>query len=65
MSKNEVSFMSQCPNGHMPTSVFDREQLRKSLEEDTLQLFCVMCGIPWTPGAKEKENIKRYLERNP
>jgi hypothetical protein len=49
----------------MPTSVFDREQLRRSLEEDRLQLFCVMCGIPWTPGAEEKENIKRYLEKNP
>jgi hypothetical protein len=62
---DKVSFGSQCPKGHMPTLVFHREELQKSLKEGTLQLFCNTCGVPWTPGAQEKENIKRLLERNP
>ena len=56
MSENEVSFMSQCPNGHMPTSVFDREQLRKSLERKTLYNYSACCAV--RPGHLERRKRK-------
>jgi hypothetical protein len=53
---DKVSFGSQCPKGHMPTLVFHREELQKSLKEGTLQLFLqhVRCSLDTRSAGKGK-----------
>ena len=57
-----VSFVAQCPHGHMPSQTSGRATLLTDIEEGTAQFWCSLCGASWIPDEEEKHGIRGWLE---
>ena len=57
-----TGFSVPCPNGHTAHHTYDREELRKEIENGTLMYFCYTCNERWLPAAEDLANLLRRLD---
>lgn len=61
---DKVGFSVRCPNGHMPSQVFERSLLeRRLVSGQPIRLSCITCDLHWDAGANEREGISQVLDR--
>jgi hypothetical protein len=58
---DRVWFTSVCPQGHNRALIFDRTAAEGHLEKGTLQFYCLLCHIQWTPSHEEQLRFSACL----
>jgi hypothetical protein len=58
---HQISFVWQCPSGHMPTLTFDRTLLEDQLAAGGVTFYCGLCGNRWNPKPQEQRTLVYWL----
>jgi hypothetical protein len=59
-----ITLTESCPNGHLPTTMFEKTTLLTQLNSGTLDLFCSHCGELFTPSREKQRSIYNRISKS-
>ncbi len=60
--EDRVTFSMLCPKRHRASPVGWPDELHEQLENDSLEYFCMTCGVTYQTTATERADLKHRLE---